>query len=365
MSVVRHPLPLAVVLVLTVFAFGSHTTSGQSLNATFQLVIASAEVSADGTTLFVSGVHFGKDPAVSLGGSLLQGVSVNPEGTVITVPMPQLPPGSYLLHVADGYGVTQSAAFVLTVGTQGPKGDPGEKGDKGEPGAKGDPGDVGPKGDAGEKGDKGDRGDVGAKGDPGAKGDKGDKGDQGEQGPQGLQGPQGIQGPQGLPGNLALANVSCGPGRQLRGFDENGQIVCSPTCGDGVVEAGEEFEGGAGPFSTAPVNAETCKFDFSNVTQLFCNSACSWAGASSCDLPDATVLCRLKTGNPNAFALSYEVRTAAAAPGFACAPIGFGQVVPNMAARTGTLPFPVRYENGSLLTTHGAGLVVANVVCSQ
>jgi hypothetical protein len=39
--------------------------------------------------------------------------------------------------------------------------------------------------------------------------------------------------------------------------------------------------------------------------------------------------------------------------------------VPNMAARTGTLPFPVRYENGSLLTTHGAGLVVASVVCSQ
>jgi len=330
-----------------------------------QLVVASAEVSADGTTLFISGVNFGTDPAVSLGGTLLHDVAVNPTATLITAPMPELAPGNYLLHVARGLGLTQSSTLVVTVGTQGPKGDPGEKGDKGDPGEAGPKGDPGEKGDQGDKGDKGDRGDAGPKGDPGEKGDKGDRGDQGLQGIQGPQGVQGMQGPPGTPGNLALANLSCGPGRHVRGFDANGQPVCGPTCGDGVLEGAEEFEGGAGPFSTAPVSDQTCKFDFSNVTQLFCNSACSWGGLSSCDAADATMLCRLKTGNPNAFALSYQVRTALAEPGFACAPQGLGQVVPNMAGRTPGLGFPVRYDNTSLLTTHGAGLVVANVVCSQ
>jgi hypothetical protein len=168
-----------------------------------------------------------------------------------------------------------------------------------------------------------------------------------------------------MPGNLALAGLNCGPGRHVRGFDANGVPVCTPTCGDGVVGQNEELEGGAGPFSSAPVDGASCRFDFSNVTQLFCNAACSWGGAGSCDSADATLLCRLKTGNPNAFATSFQVRTALAAPGFACAPAGLGTLVPNMAARTGSLPFPVRYEDGSLLGTHGAGLVVTNVVCSQ
>jgi hypothetical protein len=305
------------------------------------LVVAAAEVSADGSTLFVSGVNFGADPVVSLAGRLLDNVIVNPTGTTMTAPMPQLAPGSYLLHVARGRGATQQSTFVVTVGAQGPKGDPGEKGDKGVPGDPGAPGAPG---------------DPGAKGDPGDKGDKGDKGDRGDQGAQGLP---------GVPGNIALSNQGCGPGRHVRGFDANGAPVCTPSCGDGAIEENEEFEGGAGPFASAPVSSASCRFDFSTVTQLFCNGTCSWAGVTSCDLADATVLCRLKTGNPNAFATSFQVRTAGAAPGFSCAPLGLGQVVPTMAARTGGLPFPVRYEDGSLVGTHGAGLVVTNVVCSQ
>jgi hypothetical protein len=303
-------MTLAVLSVLTLFAFGSSTTSGQALDSHAQLVVAAAEVSADGTTLFISGVNFGPSPAVSLGGTLLQGVTAYPSGTLISVPMPQLPPGSYLLHVARGRGTTQSSAFGVTVGAMGPKGDSGEKGD------------------------------------PGA---------------QGLQGVQGIQ---GIPGNLALANLTCGPGRHVRGFDADGQPVCTPTCGDGELEGREEFEGGTGPFSSAPVDGTSCRFDFSGVTQLFCNGSCSWAGPTGCDQGDATLLCRLKTDNPNAFAVSFQVATAAAAPGFSCAPVGLGQIVPNMAGRTNGLLFPVRYENSSLLGTHGAGLVVTNVVCS-
>jgi hypothetical protein len=326
MGVFRRSTTFALLMVLTVFAFGSRNTSGQALNSHTQLVIAAAEVSADATTLFISGVNFGTSPAVSLGGTLLHGASVNTSGTVIAVAMPQLPPGSYLLHVARGRGATESSTFVVTVVAAGLKGD---KGDPGEPGAKGDPG---------EKGEKGDTGD---------------------------QGLQGLQGPQGIAGNLALANLTCGPGRHVRGFDSEGEPVCGPTCGDGVLEGREEFEGGAGPFSSAPVDGTSCQFDFSAVTQLFCNGGCSWAGPTSCDQADATVLCRLKTGNPNAFAVTYQVTTATAAPGFSCAPLGFGQIVPNMAGRTSGLLFPVRYENVSLLGTHGAGLVVTNVVCSE
>jgi hypothetical protein len=325
-------------------------------------VVAAAEVSADGTTLFVLGLNFGTHPALSLGGTFLDNVSVNPSGSVITVPLPQLAPGSYLLHVASGRAATQQSTFVVTLGAQGPKGDRGDKGDKGdpgEPGAEGQPGAQGDKGDPGEPGTPGQRGD---KGDTGDKGDKGDRGDKGDKGDQGI---QGVQGPQGVPGNVALASQGCGPGRYVRGFDANGALQCTPTCGDGVIEQNEEFEGGAGPFATAPVSSASCRFDFSNVVQLFCNGTCSWGGASSCDLADATVLCRLKTGNPNAFATSFQVRTATAEAGFSCAPSGLGQPVPRMAARTGGLPFPVRYEDGSLLGTHGAGLVVANVVCSQ
>lgn len=308
-----------VLMVVACFASGGNTTFGQGPTAPNQLVVAAAAVSSEGTTLVVLGVNFGSDPTVSLGGELLENVSVNPSGTMITVPIPLLPAGSYLLHVARGFGPLQSSTFVVAVGGQGPKGDPGEKGDQGDPG------------ETGEKGDKGDTGD---------------------------------QGVQGLPGNLALANLTCGPGRHVRGFDATGGLVCAPICGDGVLEGTEEYEGGPSPFSTAPLT-DSCRFDFASVNQLYCASGCSWAGVGGCDRTDADLLCKLKTGNPNAYASSFQVAAAQAAPGFSCAPSNLGQVVPGMFNRVGVLPFQVRYENGSLQATHGSGQTVTNVVCSQ
>lgn len=69
-----------------------------------QLVVASAAVSADQTTLFVTGANFGSSPAVALEGAALGGVTVNATGTALTAVMPSLPPGSYLLVVSRGHG---------------------------------------------------------------------------------------------------------------------------------------------------------------------------------------------------------------------------------------------------------------------
>ncbi len=76
-------------------------------------------------------------------------LQVNAAGTQFITPMPQFPPGSYLLHVSTGVGTPCSSAFVVAVGAIGPKGDKGNQGDKGD---KGDPGLPGAKGDKGDPG---------------------------------------------------------------------------------------------------------------------------------------------------------------------------------------------------------------------
>lgn len=372
MKLFQRRMAGVVLAVMAIFAGGS-TTFGQFRTFQNHLIIAAVEIAPDGASLHIKGVNFGSAPVVSLAGALLGGVSVNAAGTWIQAPMPQLPPGSYLLHVASGYGFSQNSAFVVTIGTSGVKGEKGDKGDKGDQGAPGDSGPQGEKGDKGEQGEKGDRGETGGRGDKGDTGERGEKGERGDQGSQGIQGEQGVQGIpgvqgiQGVPGNLALANMGCGPGQSIRGFTAEGGLICGggpPTCGDGVVEGAEELDPAPGPFSSAPVDSASCKYDFSNVTQLYCGGTCSWAGPAGCDVADAHVFCKLKTGNPNSFAMSFQVLTATAAPGFACSLNGFGQVVPNMTGRFAGLTSPVRYENGSLLGTHGAGQVVTNVVCA-
>ena len=71
----------------------------------------------------------------------------------------------------------------------------------------------------------------------------------------------------GMPGHLALAGQTCPPGVPLRGFSASGGLVCGlnePTsCGNGVLDSGEEFDPAPGPFGSAPVSANTCRFDFS------------------------------------------------------------------------------------------------------
>src|SRR3954471_11795827 len=61
--------------------------------------VVSAMVSADQSTVFVTGTGFGKTPLVALDGILLGGVTVNGAGTQLQAILPALAPGSYQLLV--------------------------------------------------------------------------------------------------------------------------------------------------------------------------------------------------------------------------------------------------------------------------
>lgn len=147
------------------------------------------------------------------------------------------------------------------------------------------------------------------------------------------------------------------------------QIGCINTqvsmCGNGVLDPNEEVDPPPGPFASAPVSANNCRYDFSNAPQLYCNGTCTWGGSNGCDQLDADAFCKLKTDNVNSTATSFTTTTALPQPGFAC---------PFIAAATdlGT-PFrgvspssgPVRYQDSSILANHGAGIVINSVVCTD
>jgi hypothetical protein len=103
--------------------------------------------------------------------------------------------------------------------------------------------------------------------------------------------------------------------------------------------------------------------DFSNARQLYCNGGCSWAGGDGCDQADADVFCKLKTGNPRAYAASFAKRTALAEGGFACPMPGtsYGR---SLGARSDFGVPDVRFQETSILENHGPGDVVTDVVCS-
>ncbi len=58
------------------------------------------------------------------------------------------------------------------------------------------------------------------------------QGSAGLQGPPGPQGPAGPQGPSGEPGNMYLADQMCEDGEFVKGFDQNGDIVCAQVSAD-------------------------------------------------------------------------------------------------------------------------------------
>jgi len=140
---------------------------------------------------------------------------------------------------------------------------------------------------------------------------------------------------------------------------------CS-SCGDSVVDPGEELDPPPGPFASAPVDASTCRFDFANVRQLYCNGTCSWSGGSSCDQADADVFCKLKTGNPLSTATSYTNTTALPEPGFSC-PFHAGTFLPNevLTLRNIDVSVNVRYQDSSILANHGSGQVIADPICTN
>ena len=144
--------------------------------------------------------------------------------------------------------------------------------------------------------------------------------------------------------------------------------VCkSALCGNKVVDPSEEYDPAPGPFSSAVVDAVSCRWHFESVTQLYCNGSCSWAGAQGCDQADADIFCKLRTGSSTSTASSFTTGTASAQPGFPCSPLGYGVVLGN-----GSLPlrgvanlgFSISYQDTSILANHGAGAVISGVTCT-
>lgn len=154
--------------------------------------------------------------------------------------------------------------------------------------------------------------------------------------------------------NCGGCNMPCGAGKSCFAGK------CS-SCGDGVLQTGEERDPPPGPFTSAPVDANSCRFHFEAVAQLYCNGSCTWAGASSCDQADADIFCKLRTGNPASVAMSFTIGTALAVPGFSCP--GYGVNLGPMTATRG-VSVNVWYQDSSILGNHGAGLVILNPVCS-
>jgi len=146
-----------------------------------------------------------------------------------------------------------------------------------------------------------------------------------------------------------------------RGSVEVETIEAPPGCGDGTVDAGEEVDPPPGPFENAPVDESTCRYDFSEINQLYCQGFCDYGGAVGCDDVDADILCKLITDNPDSEALSYTITAALSEPGFSGVRCGHEvEIVVDRGLET-----EVGFQDWSLLATHGAGDVVAFPICTE
>jgi hypothetical protein len=182
-----------------------------------------ASVSLDQTTLFVEGVNFGQNPAVTLDAVALGGIQVDATGRYLIALMPVLQPGTYKLQVKTIGSLTAEMSLAVgSIGPAGPMGPAGPVGPKGIPGPIGPAGPAGPVGPTGAVGPKGNTGPAGATGPAGPtgltgstgpvgpKGDVGPTGATGATGPTGLTGPAGPVGPKGDAGPTG-ATGAAGP----------------------------------------------------------------------------------------------------------------------------------------------------------
>jgi len=136
---------------------------------------------------------------------------------------------------------------------------------------------------------------------------------------------------------------------------------CEESCGDGEIDSTEEVDPPETDYTGISVNEETCRWDFSEVRQLYCLGACSWSGSSGCDLSDAHTLCQLQLDDPDAMASSYTTSAAQPEPGFACNISGWGDSL-DVNPDRGIDGDIVRYEE-SLSTSHGGGTVIWEPDC--
>jgi hypothetical protein len=138
-------------------------------------------------------------------------------------------------------------------------------------------------------------------------------------------------------------------------------LPAGPGCGDGNIDPGEEWDPAPGPYTHAPVDASTCRYDFSGIAQLYCNGVCDYGGAPGCDQADADVMCKLITDNPDAEASSYTVTSALSEPGFSGIRCGLGDSI-EVDRGLDTI---VGFQDFSVFATHGDGDVVAWPVCTE
>ncbi len=139
-------------------------------------------------------------------------------------------------------------------------------------------------------------------------------------------------------------------------------------CGNGAIDTGERCDGTVGVPTGGqiscrnPGSTNECKFDFSQVPQLYCNGSCSWGGSTDCDQADADIFCKLTKGSSTSTASSFTVSTAEAVGGFCCPSGGYG-------TNLGTMPeygvtVNVWYQGTSILANHGAGNIIASATCT-
>ena len=100
---------------------------------------------------------------------------------------------------------------------------------------------------------------------------------------------------------------------------------------------------------------------FTQAPQLYCNRGCSVVGAGGCDQPDADLFCKLKTGSPLSVATSFSLGMVQDAAGFTCP--GIGTQAPNLGGRG--IGVAMYYSDESLLSSHGDGQSITNVVCTN
>jgi hypothetical protein len=141
--------------------------------------------------------------------------------------------------------------------------------------------------------------------------------------------------------------------------DDDSDVSSCISCGDSVVDTDEEYDPPPGPYASAEVDSTTCRWDFSEVNQLYCNGSCSWSGSSGCDQTEADILCQLKMDNSASTATSWTSTTALDEPGFPCP--GYGGVINTDRGVSES----VYYQDSSIVSNHGSGDVIAYPSCTD
>jgi cysteine-rich repeat protein len=164
---------------------------------------------------------------------------------------------------------------------------------------------------------------------------------------------------------------ACDDGNLIDGDGCSSTCAEELTCGNGSLDAGEEVDPPPGPATSVPADDRTCRYDFSGISQIYCAGTCgNWGGGDGCQQEDADVLCKLKTDNPNSTAISFKTGGSLAAPGICCPPPTLDDprlldCVPLGVLEDRGVQTPVAVHDTDLLSTHGSGQVVFDVVCTE